>query len=686
MTTSPIPPRTDASPSRRALLVRLTARPELPVVAMLLTLALVAALVWLLAAREQADKRSMLIEDALWLEQNLRFQITSSQEKVSQLALDLAQDGDAARLRAKATHILSTHPEMERLLWLDKSAQVLLAVPPFESLGAVATTPAAGPDRPQAFALARAQGKPVYTGAYRVRDRGAAFEAHVPIFRDGEFIGTLVAVQSVNGLLAHHVPWWIAQRDRVSLVDGVGNPLGAKSSLPADPSGLSHAVELDPPGHGMTLIASSESGGPSLLQLLLTTAIAALSLLTVASLWALRRSLRRRAEAERALVAEHMFRKAMEDSLIVGLRARDLKGRTTYVNAAFCRMVGFSDEELVNCDPPYPYWAPEEWERSYALFSAVLAGEAPRDGFELRFRRKDGTRLDVLIHEAPLIDMAGQHAGWMSSVLDVTARKRAERLARDHQDTLERTTRLVAMGEMASTLAHELNQPLSAIASYAAGCLNRLQAPPGPDDKLNAELTGALTKLGSQAQRAGQIIRRVYDFARKRPPVLVPCSVEALLAEAGDLLQPDATTHGVRIERPASGPLPDVPADRLLLMQVLLNLGRNAIEALADMPAERRVLRLSARAEAGEVIVAVADTGPGMAAERATALFTPFVSSKPEGMGMGLNICRSIIEHHRGRLWYDRLPDGGSLFQFALPAASADTALPAPPDLHTAMP
>ncbi len=664
---------TDPARTRPSLLMRLTARPELPVAAMLLTLALVAALVWLLAAREQADRRTMLIEDALWLEQNLRFQLTSSQEKINQLAADLALDGDAARLRAKAGHILSTHPELERILWLDGAGQTLLAVPPFETHAATVPAPAAGPDRAQAFALARAQGKPVYTGAYRVRDRGAAFEAHIPIFRDGAFAGALVAVHSASGLLVHHVPWWIAQRDRVSLLDGAGNPLAAKSSLPADPAGPHHAVELDPPGHGMTLIASTDGGRPSWLQMLLTLAIAALSLLTMASLWALRRSLRRRAEAERALVAEHMFRKAMEDSLIVGLRARDLQGRTTYVNAAFCRMVGYSPEELLYSDPPYPYWAPEEWERSHALFSAVLAGEAPRDGFELRFMRKDGSRLDVLIHEAPLIDATGHHAGWMSSVLDVTARKRAERLARDHQDTLERTTRLVAMGEMASTLAHELNQPLSAIASYAAGCLNRLNAPASNNETLRVELTGALTKLGSQAQRAGQIIRRVYDFARKRPPVLAPCTIEALLGEAVELLQPDAKMRGVRIECPPTGPLPDVPADRLLLMQVLLNLGRNAVEALADMPPESRLLRLLARAEGQEVIVTVADSGPGMAPERASALFTPFVSTKPEGMGMGLNICRSIIEHHRGRLWYEQAADGGSLFHFALPAV-AETA------------
>ncbi|MBL0168220.1 MAG: PAS domain S-box protein [Propionivibrio sp.] len=194
------------------------------------------------------------------------------------------------------------------------------------------------------------------------------------------------------------------------------------------------------------------------------------------SLWAVRGLIQRRLVAEQALRSEYAFRKAMEDSLTVGMRARDLEGRVTYTNPAFCQMVGFSAEELIGARPPMPYWAPEELENTQAIHQAVIEGKAPREGFEIRLMRKDGSRFDALIYEAPLIDADGQHTGWMASIVDVTARKHAEELARQQQEKLQLTSRLVTMGEMASALAHELNQPLAAITSYNTGCLNKLES------------------------------------------------------------------------------------------------------------------------------------------------------------------------------------------------------------------
>jgi two-component system sensor histidine kinase DctS len=136
-------------------------------------------------------------------------------------------------------------------------------------------------------------------------------------------------------------------------------------------------------------------------------------------------------------------------------------------------------EELMNQTPPMPYWAPEQLEETYAMHQTVLAGQAPLDGFEITFMRKNGERFHALVYEAKLIDGNGNHTGWMASVLDITERKRAEELARQQQEQLQFTSRLVTMGEMASTLAHELNQPLAAIASYNTGCLNLLQRRPG---------------------------------------------------------------------------------------------------------------------------------------------------------------------------------------------------------------
>jgi two-component system sensor histidine kinase DctS len=252
----------------------------------------------------------------------------------------------------------------------------------------------------------------------------------------------------------------------------------------------------------------------------------------------------------------------------------------------------------------------------------------------------------------------------MGSVLDITERKRADELARQQSEKLQHTSRLVVMGEMASALAHELNQPLSAIASYATGCLNRLRA----GDTAPGELTPALEKLGRQAQRAGHIIRRVHGFARKSEPRMEPCDVAAILEDCRELMHPDAARRGVRI---AVDPVPDLPridADAIQIGQVLLNLARNGMEAMAQTPKDRRLLRMSAQAEDGSVLFSVTDRGPGIPPDVAAQLFTPFFTTKEEGMGMGLNICRSIVEHHRGRLWFETPPEGGCIFHFLLPA------------------
>jgi two-component system sensor histidine kinase DctS len=255
----------------------------------------------------------------------------------------------------------------------------------------------------------------------------------------------------------------------------------------------------------------------------------------------------------------------------------------------------------------------------------------------------------------------------MASVLDVTERKRGEELARHQQEQLQRTARLITMGEMASTLAHELNQPLSAIASYTAGCLNRLDAPAFAA----ADLRPALTKLGAQAQRAGQIIRRVHDFVRKSEPRLQPCSLSQVVEDSVGFIDFDARRRGVSIQMAPESRDHTVEADRILLEQVMLNLLRNGIEATSQDGTTVQPLVITIAADQDQAVVRVADRGPGIAAEAADTLFQPFYTTKAEGMGMGLNICRSIIEFHRGRLWFEPNPGGGSVFCFSLPTRPA---------------
>jgi two-component system sensor histidine kinase DctS len=284
--------------------------------------------------------------------------------------------------------------------------------------------------------------------------------------------------------------------------------------------------------------------------------------------------------------------------------------------------------------------------------------------------RKNGERFHALVYEAKLIDGNGNHTGWMASVLDITERKRAEELARQQQEQLQFTSRLVTMGEMASTLAHELNQPLAAIASYNTGCLNLLNA--GQTDP--KEILPALEKIGLQAQRAGKIIRRVHDFVRKSEPKRAPCAVGEVIEDCLGFVETEARKRHVRIDCDLP-PLPPVPADRLMLEQVLLNLIRNGMEAMAATPEAERALRIAVEIGDGELLVSVGDQGSGIAPEIRDKLFTAFFTTKPEGMGIGLSICRSIIEFHRGRLWAEDNPQSptgsGTIFRFTLPLEAA---------------
>ena len=630
-----------------------------PRIALGLFLLALGALLWLLHRQDLDEQRATLISDMLWVEQNLDFQLSRNVEQLQQLGHDyFSGESTDAHFEPRAKSLLGNSAGMAQLLIVDDLGAPLRGAP--GPAGAATRSPAAL----EALRLARSTGNPVFSPAFAA-DQDVLFEIVVPQFRGGRHVGAILGSFSVRALLAQQVPWWFAQKYRISVADSGGVILGSKSNVEAGEEALSYQIPFDPPGHGLILVATSYKAETGLMRNILALVIVGLAAAVLASLWALRRHMLGRLDAEQALRGEHAFRKAMEDSLLTGLRARNLEGRIIYVNPAFCRMTGFSAAELVGLRPPMPYWAPEEYEATQAVHQKVLAGLAPSEGVEVRLQRKSGERFDALIYEAPLIDAEGRHTGWMGSVLDVTERKRAAELARQQQEKLQFTARLVTMGEMASTLAHELNQPLSAIAGYTTGCINRLDAGDLPRD----ELRGALDKLALQAQRAGRIIRRVHDFVRRSEPQRAPCAINAVIDEAIGLIEADARKRGVRIVRELAGGLPEISADRVMLEQVLLNLMRNGMDAMQDTAPSARQLVVSTAAADGSLLVSVADRGGGIAREIAEHLFEPFFSTKPEGMGMGLNICRSIIEFHKGRLWVDDGPGGGTVFRFTLPAA-----------------
>ena len=227
------------------------------------------------------------------------------------------------------------------------------------------------------------------------------------------------------------------------------------------------------------------------------------------------------------------------------------------------------------------------------------------------------------------------------------------------------------MGEIASTLAHELNQPLAAISSYTTGALNMLERDKSKEVEVNIDmLTHALEKAQAQAQRAGQIIRSVHTFVKKREPMRTAVTIEELIDNVAPLVELQAQKYFVFIKIDIPDNLPPVLADHVLLEQVLLNLTRNAIESMQGIAPEKRVLRIAAAVDNAippNVVVSISDQGHGIPPEVAERLYSPFFSTKADGMGMGLSICRTAIEFHGGTLTHTDNPGGGTIFRFSLP-------------------
>lgn len=620
----------------------------LPRLAFGLFVASVATQLWLSERTDTEEERTTLLSDMLWLEQSLRFNLTHNEERLTQIGED--KDG-AALFEANANTLLANNTGLQQIMLLDSQGRILRSQPVRKSQVS-----------PQAVDAAQRLARPAYSPPYKGLSGNWQFQVDVPIFKTGHYAGSVVGVYDLRKILFDAVPWWLAQRNRIGVEDISGQLLATRSSVQGGEVGSSHRIYFDPPGQGLVLWAAPIRAPKPLTGKFLSATLVLLAIVVVWSLWALRRDMQQRVAAEQALREQHAFRQAMEDSLQTGLRARDLQGRITYVNPAFCRMVGWSAEELVGLLPPMPYWTEDNIvESNQSINDRILAGKGPQTGYEIRLKRRNGETFPALIHTTPLINAQGHQTGWMSSIVDLTEQERAEERERQQQERLQATSRLIAMGEMASSLAHELNQPLAAISSYATGSLNLIDS--GQTDL--KEIRSVLAKTQAQAQRAGQVIRRIYDFVRRAEPKNEVCDMRDLIDETVALVEVDARRRKVRIEMELADDLPTVEGDRVLLGQALFNLIRNGIEAMADSPDAQ--LTVTAETDAEQVTIAIADRGPGIPPEVAESLFEPFYTTKAEGMGMGLNICRSIIEAHQGRLWLEPNPSGGSIFHFTLP-------------------
>jgi PAS domain S-box-containing protein len=637
------------------------------------------------------------------------------------------------------------------------------------------------------------------------------FQLQVPLIDNNRFTGTLIAEYSVEALVRYFIPADVSNRHVVTVVDSQDKVLSSSVMLMpgqiSRPASIVHDVPLAPAGNGLKLRVQGYRTSIGLISNTLFWMVAALSTLTVWMLLGTWRHMRRRLQMQNTLISETNFRRAMENSMLTGMRAMDLEGRITYVNPAFCAMTGFNEQDLIGHLPPFPHWPPDRYDENNRLLQQELQGRSPAGGIEVKAMRKDGSLFDARMYVSPLIDPKGVQTGWMTSMTniteakrvrdqlsasherfttvlegldaavsvlsvqqsellfanrsyrlwfgaesrghaalagadtaptllsdfgdsvdsfgglptqelteagsdprevfveslqkwfdvrarylqwtdgrlaqmliatDITSRRHAETQAQQQAEKAQVTSRLVTMGEMASSVAHELNQPLTAITNYCNGMVSRVKA----DAIEKPDLIAALEKTAKQAERAAQIIRRIRAFVKRSEPRREPAHAANIVDESVDLAGIELRRRNVALHIYVAQRLPVLMVDPILIEQVLLNLLKNAAEAIdsAGLPLPRRNIELRVVPrhtpdEGGVIEFTVTDSGPGLKEEVIGRLYEAFFSTKVEGLGIGLSLCRSIIESHRGRIRAENLYNGatvvGCRFSFTLPVETA---------------
>ncbi|MBV8909587.1 MAG: PAS domain S-box protein [Gammaproteobacteria bacterium] len=354
---------------------------------------------------------------------------------------------------------------------------------------------------------------------------------------------------------------------------------------------------------------------------------------------------------------------ALLDAAVDAVLVIDHLGRIQRFNQSAERLFGYPAEEVLGRNVSMLMTEKDRLTHD-AHLARYLSTQVPHiigKGREVKAQRRNGSVFSAWLSVGVV---AGEDSPrYVGVIQDLTLRRGAEEQARGLQERLWHVSRLTLVGEMASGISHELNQPLAAIANYAQAC-ERLLVQPNADLE---EIRGALRQIGSQALRAGDIIRRLRSLTNHRDGAREPTDVNLLIRELSDLVQADAQRHDVQYLLDLETGLPSLEVNRTQIQQVILNLVRNALEALADTPGERRQLRLrTCRADDG-VEISVCDSGPGLSPAVLSRLFEPFCTSKPAGTGLGLAISRTIVGQHQGTLNHRANTPSGACFVVQLP-------------------
>ncbi len=804
------------SPSRQDRFITLG-----PLLAVVLFLAAVVAAFGYLRIEEIDREQQAVKRDVEYAQQRLRLRLLERQEQLMRIGRDVSnKEIDTEEFIIQAESLINQYPELMAITWIDSKRRVKIA---YVSPSAHASQQRMAGDQLKVdetdgtYDLARDLRQPVYSHPLMAKDANGRstpmLQLQVPLDDQGKFAGVIMGEYSIDGLLRFGVPTEVTAKYAVTLIDDDNKVLAgdlpparnpAVRLLPWADVAAQYEIPVSPVGNSLLIRAEGYRTSLGVVGSGFFWLVSTLSALTVWMLLGTWRHTRKRVQAQQALLSETHFRRAMENSMLTGMRVLDLQGRITYVNPAFCQMTGYSEAELVGQTPPFPHWPESELETMMARLDDELNGRTPPGGFEVRVKRKSGHCFDARMYVSPLIDPRGQQTGWMTSMTDITEPKRireelsasyerfttvlegldaavsvaplgskellfanklyrawfggdvsghldliaqagvpaavptedsldavdgfagfptdtltaaqtknaeifvpelgkwlevrsryltwvdgrlaqmmiatditprrhAEEQAAQQNERAQTASRLITMGEMASSVAHELNQPLTAINNYCNGMVSRLKA----QQISNEDLLVALEKTAKQASRAGQIIQRIRSFVKRSEPNRTWADASTIVSNAMELADIELRRHNVRLSHYIAARLPLIRVDPILIEQVLINLMKNAAEsiALAHMPTARRSveLRVVPKTIEGQSVVAfsVLDSGLGLSPEVKGRLYEAFYSTKAEGMGIGLKLCRSIVESHHGRMDAENLYNGdevvGCRFTFWIP-------------------
>jgi PAS domain S-box-containing protein len=804
------------SPSRQDRFITLG-----PLLAVVLFLAAVIAAFGYLRIEEIDREQQAVKRDVEYAQQRLRLRLLERQEQLMRIGRDVSnREIDTEEFITQAESLVNQYPELMAVTWVDSKRRIKVA---YVSPSANASQLRGAGEQLKVgetdgtYELARDLRQPVYSRPLAAKEAGGynapTLQLQVPLDDQGKFAGVIMGEYSIDGLLRFGVPTEVTAKYAVTLVDDKNQVLAGNLPPPRNPAArllpwsdgaAEYEIPVSPVGNGLLIRAEGYRTSLGVVGSGFFWLVSALSALTVWMLLGTWRHTRRRVQAQQALISETNFRRAMENSMLTGMRALDLQGRITYVNPAFCQMTGLTEGDLVGRTPPFPHWPEGEIDTLMQRLDDELHGRTPPGGFEVRVKRKNGQIFDARMYVSPLIDPRGQQTGWMTSMTDITEPKRireeltasyerfttvlegldaavsvaplgseellfanklyrswfggevsghlnliaqagvpsavptddtldavdglaglptdtltaaqtenaeifvpelskwlevrsryltwvdgrlaqmviatditprrhAEEQAAQQNERAQTASRLITMGEMASSVAHELNQPLTAINNYCNGMVSRIKG----KQISNEDLLVALDKTAKQAHRAGQIIQRIRSFVKRSEPNRTAADVATMVSNAMELADIELRRHHVRLSHYIAARLPEIMVDPILIEQVLINLMKNAAESIeqAHLPTARRSveLRVVPKTIEDQAVVefSVLDTGRGLSPEVMGRLYEAFYSTKAEGMGIGLKLCRSIVESHQGRMEAENLYNGdevvGCRFTFWIP-------------------